>query len=77
MGSPSCLDGSMQAARSFAAWYDAHLTTSPIVTKSVTSCGLFGVGDGLAQGIEGGEGVDASRLARRPRPREASERSSR
>ena len=67
----------MQAARSFAAWYDAHLTTSPIVTKSVTSCGLFGVGDGLAQGIEGGEGVDASRLARRPRPREASERSSR
>ncbi|KAK7238615.1 peroxisomal membrane protein [Aureococcus anophagefferens] len=54
----------MQAARSFAAWYDAHLTTSPIVTKSVTSCGLFGVGDGLAQGIEGGEAVDGGRLAR-------------
>lgn len=54
----------MQAARSFAAWYDGHLTRSPVLTKSATSCGLFGVGDGLAQSIEGGEGVDGRRVAR-------------
>jgi len=46
-----------------ASWYGQQLTQRPIVTKSITSCVLFMVGDGMAQSIEG-KGMDVARLAR-------------
>ena len=51
------------AAMPAATWYANKLEARPIITKSVTSCALFMVGDGMAQGIEGA-GFDGARLAR-------------
>ena len=44
--------------------YDALLQKSPILTKTLTSAALFGLGDAIAQKLEGGDTFDSARFVR-------------
>ena len=50
--------------RTFFAWYESHLQTSPVKTKMVTGSFLWGLGDAVAQFSSGAKEYDFPRTGR-------------